>query len=577
MDFKSFYTSIFAKQKELNALSSMNASERRPLILKMLGIDSLDEVIKEIKSDKRNKVSLIEKLNQDIVDEAGKDKIEIYKEEIKKLEKQRKENDVLINKLKEKLSILKKERDEIGKKCKVAKSDFEKINIKKEKIAERKTLFENKIKLADELKKLKNKIEERSKIVLQHKKKLDIYKNLEEDIKSLEIRLREVNLKIKEYVKQIEQKKTLISKIKGDISELDEKKKKIEKIGPEAKCPTCERVLSEQYETLINKFEKDKSSKQKETIIYEKEIKSLNEVNDKVLREEQALQKKSNYINNQIREKERVETTVKNFIDEINQEKIELENKQKKYKELEKIKFDIKEYEDIIAKSDQFYKNYQKILISLGNKKDEFNSLNLEIERKDSNKKLISQKIESFIEKKSMLEEFLIKIKNEKIIVQHLSMLLEVMYNFRTHLISRIRPTLSSYASEFFERLTDGKYNELELDKDYELLIYDNGKSYEIERFSGGEEDLANLCLRLAISEIITERASGIFNFIILDEIFGSQDIFRRQNIMKALSSLSTKFRQIFLITHIEDVKNDMENIILVTEKEDGISTAKVE
>ena len=59
MDFKSFFTSIFAKQKELNALSSMIASERRPLILRMLGIDSLDDVVKEIKSDKRNKYTLI--------------------------------------------------------------------------------------------------------------------------------------------------------------------------------------------------------------------------------------------------------------------------------------------------------------------------------------------------------------------------------------------------------------------------------------------------------------------------------------------------------------------------------------
>ena len=55
MDFKSFFTSIFAKQKELNALSTMIASERRPLILRMLGIDSLDEVIKEVKSDRRDK------------------------------------------------------------------------------------------------------------------------------------------------------------------------------------------------------------------------------------------------------------------------------------------------------------------------------------------------------------------------------------------------------------------------------------------------------------------------------------------------------------------------------------------
>ncbi len=43
MDWKSFYTSIFAKQKELNTLSSMNPSERRQLILRMLGINAVDD------------------------------------------------------------------------------------------------------------------------------------------------------------------------------------------------------------------------------------------------------------------------------------------------------------------------------------------------------------------------------------------------------------------------------------------------------------------------------------------------------------------------------------------------------
>jgi len=157
-----------------------------------------------------------------------------------------------------------------------------------------------------------------------------------------------------------------------------------------------------------------------------------------------------------------------------------------------------------------------------------------------------------------------------------LGMLTEVMTDFRTYLISRIRPTLSTYSSDFFERLTDGKYHQLELDENYNLLIYDNGQAYGIERFSGGEEDLANLCLRLAISEVITERAGGVFNFIILDEIFGSQDYIRRHNIMKALNLLSSKFRQIFLITHVDDVKDDMENIISVIENEDGGSTAQI-
>jgi exonuclease SbcC len=150
------------------------------------------------------------------------------------------------------------------------------------------------------------------------------------------------------------------------------------------------------------------------------------------------------------------------------------------------------------------------------------------------------------------------------------------MYSFRTYLISQIRPILSLYASELFNQLTDGKYSEIELDENYNLRIYDNGLPYNIERFSGGEEDLANLCIRLAISEVITSKSGNIINLIILDEIFGSQDNMRKQNIINALSKFSSKFRQIFLITHVEDIKNLMENTISVFEDENGISKIKI-
>jgi len=577
MDFKSFFTSIFAKQKELNTLSSMNASERRPLILRMLGIDSLDEVIKEINSDKRNKLSLIEKLTQDLVDENGKEKIEKFNEKIKELEQQRKDNELLIKKDKENFQNLKNEKDEIEKKCKSLKDDFENINKKKEEIIEKKTLFENKNKIADEIKKLNEKIKNREGSVSQQKKKLANFSNIDQNISNLEKRSIEISKKVEVYIKKIEKKNTLLSKNKDEIIQLDTKKIKIEKIGPEAKCPTCERVLADQYKNLISKFEKEKSEKEKEIINFEKDIKSLIESKEKINREYQALQKKNNYLNKQLREKERIETTIENIENEIDQEKVDLKDKQEKFKDLKQIKFDIKEYEKIITKTDQIYNKYQESLKILNIKKDAFNSINISIERKESNKKLINQKIDNFKDKISDLKEYKERIKNDKIIVHNLGMLSDVMSSFRTHLISRIRPTLSSYASDFFERLTDGKYNELELDKDYNLLIYDEGKSYSIERFSGGEEDLANLCLRLAISEVITERAGGLFNFIILDEIFGSQDTIRRNNIMKALNSLSSKFRQIFLITHVENVKDDMEHTIMVNEKEEGISIINVD
>jgi exonuclease SbcC len=70
--------------------------------------------------------------------------------------------------------------------------------------------------------------------------------------------------------------------------------------------------------------------------------------------------------------------------------------------------------------------------------------------------------------------------------------------------------------------------------------------------------------------------ASGIeTGFIILDEIFGSQDLQRKGLIIQALNNLSKKFRQIILITHVEDIKDSVENIIEIVENEEGISKVK--
>jgi exonuclease SbcC len=152
-----------------------------------------------------------------------------------------------------------------------------------------------------------------------------------------------------------------------------------------------------------------------------------------------------------------------------------------------------------------------------------------------------------------------------------------LLNDFKRYLISRIGPLLSSYASNFFAIFTGGKYNDIEIDENYEILIYDNGDKFTIERFSGGEEDLANLSLRLAISQLIAQRAGSVFQFIALDEIFGSQDTQRRRNVLQALGELSHQFSQILLITHIEDVKDSLKHIINVFEDGRGSSNVTIE
>ncbi len=173
------------------------------------------------------------------------------------------------------------------------------------------------------------------------------------------------------------------------------------------------------------------------------------------------------------------------------------------------------------------------------------------------------------IKENQKLKEELKSLGEEKL---YLAKLDDILVNFKTSLISRIRPALAAYAKELFIELTDGRYEDLELNDEYEIFIYDQGAKFSIDRFSGGEKDLANLCLRLGISLLISESSGVEFSFIILDEIFGSQDASRKENILKGLAKLKNRFRQIFLITHIDDIKDSVENLITVLENEDGTS-----
>ncbi|MCJ7571378.1 MAG: SMC family ATPase [Candidatus Thermoplasmatota archaeon] len=577
LDFKSFYTSIFAKQKELNAFSSMNASERRPLILRMLGIDSLDEIIKEIKIDKKNKEKIVEKLSSQLTDEKGNDKEKTYKEEIKTLEKNLKEINEQIKKSKNKIIDFTKEIIDTEKKLKENKREYEKLKDQKENMQDKKTLFENKNILEQEIKELKNKILERQKNLEKEFKKLESYKEIDKQYIKTKQRSDELSKIIEKKIKIIQEKKTLSQMNQKDISDINSKKLEIKKLGPNAKCPTCDRTLSEQYNVLIINFDNELKNKEKEIKTFNLEIRQNEEDKQKILREKEAIEKKINYLNTQLREKEKINTTIKLINLEVKNEKTLFDKKQNEFIKIKQISFDYKIFENTKKQLDKTYESYQKTIDLFNDKKDILSDLNLELEKKQSSVKILNQEIKTYKDKLFEIERFKKQIKEEKNSVRYLGMLSDIMSDFRTFLISRVRPTLSSYASDFFSRLTDNKYSEVELDENYNLLVYDNGELYNINRFSGGEEDLANLCLRLAISEVITERVGGVFNFIILDEIFGSQDKIRRQNIMKSLNTLSGKFRQIFLITHVDDVKNDMENIIYVFENENGTSLIKLE
>jgi DNA repair protein SbcC/Rad50 len=134
--------------------------------------------------------------------------------------------------------------------------------------------------------------------------------------------------------------------------------------------------------------------------------------------------------------------------------------------------------------------------------------------------------------------------------------------DLREDLIQQMRPEVSELASGFLTELTDGRYTELELDDQYNIVVLEDSVPKPV--ISGGEEDLANLVLRLAISQMIAERTGQPFTLLILDEVFGSLDESRRHHVVDLLRRLHDRFEQVIVITHIESVRDGLDRVLAV-------------
>jgi len=159
----------------------------------------------------------------------------------------------------------------------------------------------------------------------------------------------------------------------------------------------------------------------------------------------------------------------------------------------------------------------------------------------------------------------------------HLGRTAELLNGFRNSVVASVGPRLAVQAAELFGELTDNEYDRLEVDTEtYGLQICDSGVSYDLERFSGSEVDLANLALRVAISEHVRFQSGGTVGLLVLDEVFGPLDEERRSRMLMALERLKGRFRQILVVTHSMEIKEQLPNAIEVVKLAGRRATARV-
>jgi exonuclease SbcC len=146
------------------------------------------------------------------------------------------------------------------------------------------------------------------------------------------------------------------------------------------------------------------------------------------------------------------------------------------------------------------------------------------------------------------------ELREEARYLQRVSLLLD---GFRDHLVSRIGPELSREAEALFRDLTNHEYEDLRIDEEtLAIHIADGGRFFPVQRFSGSEADLANLALRVAISIHLSRMSGADVGMIVLDEVLGSLDVERKDLFVQTMGRLASRFHQLFVITHAEQVKD---------------------
>lgn len=665
MSKDAFMHTLFASQKELTSLSNSKPEDRKKMIRKLLGLEKIDFVEKELIEKSRELKREIDAFKEVLL---SSEDITIKKENIVEQTVQKEEflkdidkQSLVLDELNKKVFIIKQELEQLTKtkeqkqilkaRCEILtnsisshqktqeklQNELNALYTKQEELKGLQTIKQEYITLHETLKeqdKLKEYSLRKDGLLLEQKELREQYTKAKDSIKVLEFETKE-HLELVEKEKELDNsiekykllltnkeldEKRLIQEIAGEEKLIADIKKKIENItilGKESNCPTCTRPLLDEYdsvifslEQIVIKVENEKIDISKEQLANIKEEKEkLEEIQKANIKEHFEISKKINLIENKKRDLQ----ALKEHFEKVTQKGVK--NKEELAK-LEIYNYDKNLHEELLLKQKELKSKYEYILSletmlkRVDSIKEELKTsilnqdkYNLELLQKDLEYKAINydevkhkEKLKEFDEVQKQKDSLVTLINDLKVkiatIQGQIKTIQESLQNnetqlkkvqtkkddlndyekikinlaeFKTKLNSKVAPRISDIASNMFAQITKGKYQHIEVSNEFDFYIYDEGKKYPIERFSGGEIDLANLVLRIAISKTLSELSgANSEEFLAFDEVFGSQDDSRRMEILEAFHTIKEQYRQIFLISHEVEIKEMFERVVEV-------------
>ncbi len=677
MDHQAFFISVFARQKDLSALSVLTPAERKKLVMRMLELDILQDVVDGIRKDGREEKLVLQSVNEQLMTTDRRPRKEVLAEEIGQLEERgeqlRKELEAANQASRERDAGLEKarghkewtalketdyravEKRALGKNKEIEEArrtaalidqdllalkerlsslpelegrekELEEANACKEAMDSDRVRFEQRKNAAQNLNRVKEELRRTEETLTKAVEERSKLKSPQDRLTTVAATLEALDSDTSAKRERAGLLDSEVKRLSREIDELGRKRMDISSMGPESMCPTCERQLGEHHHHLVSQLDKEGTEKATQAEALVKDWTALKEEIDLSIRRKGALDERRKKLQNEVGQEQRLSITIETQQQRTRDLARELATAQQALDGIGEVNFDPKAFNDLKAKiatlrplaerckslrgegsrlpdlegrkkdmahilavKDSELVRVRSDLAAVGYTEGDLRSAQDaydaayhareaaygEVSRQAS---ALDYAIKYLGDRKTALEEVLEKersIAQRAKKVEQLATLEKVMIDFKQNVMERVVPTLSEVSSQFFSEMTDSKYGGIELDEDYEMHIYDGKDKYPLSRFSGGEGDLANLSLRLAISRVLADRSGNDINFLILDEIFGSQDQVRKRNIMSTLNRLEKQFHQIILITHIDDTKDYMNNVITIRELEDGTSAVE--
>ena len=665
MSKDAFVHTLFASQKELTSLSNSKPEDRKKMIRKLLGLEKIDFVEKELIEKSRELKREISAFAEVLLSAEDisikKEHIVEYTNQSELLQKDINTRTTLLDNTKTQEQTIKQElelytktkeqKQNLHARCELLRNsikshqinqdklstEINNLNAKQEELRGLQSVKQEYISLHESIKeqeKLKEFHIRKEGLILEQNELREQYKKAKETISLLEFETKEhkelvekekaleAKLEsIKQTLIQIQTKeKALLQEIAGEqklISDISKKIENITNLGRDSNCPTCTRPLLDEYDNVILSLEHIVKTTQKEKIDkatinleeIQKNKEQIEESQKAYIKEHFELSKAINLIESknkdlQLQKEHFEKVTQKGVKNKTELAKLEIytydntihEQMLEKQKEL-KTKYEyvlsletmLKRVDSIKEELQTSISNQDKYNLELLQKDLEFQAINYdevkhqekikqydEVQaQKDSLTALINElkvkiatiqgQIKTIQESLNNNEIQLSKVQTKKDDLNDYEKIKISLAEFKTKLNSKVAPRISDIASTMYAQITKGKYQHIEVSNDFDFYIYDEGKKYPIERFSGGEIDLANLVLRIAISKTLSELSGATsVEFLAFDEVFGSQDEARRMEILEAFHTIKEQYRQIFLISHEMEIKEMFERVVEV-------------